>query len=203
MSTKEPAMSITTPAGAETASSSRSLSTAFSLGAVFATLGSLGYISLNGFPPREAAAHPLALTAGFVASVGILILSLALMRWRTDLPGWTVVSSAAGLWFAGPLAWGWSTTFAAAAANTDNALFETLFFESPLVLLGTVPKALLCLVGFLAMAITGWRRRCVPRLAAVVLGIAAVLSLWPPYPPALILASLAFFLIARSGVAIR
>lgn len=179
------------------------LSTALSVGAVFSTLGSLGYISMNSLPPREAYIHPVSIVSSIVATIGILILSLALVRWRTTLPGWAVIASAAGIWLAGSSAVAGWTVIVAAATNTDNELFDTLFFESPWVVGGMAPKSLLCLAGFLGLAISGWRQRSIPRFAALVLGLAGIVSIWPPYPPGLILASLALFIIARAGVTSR
>lgn len=180
-----------------------SLSTVTAVGCVLATLGSIAYMSMNGMEPREAFVHPFSIASGMVTTIGILLLSLGLMRWRTTLPGWAVVACAAGFWAAGANAWSLSTVTVAAAVKTTNEEFENLFFESPWVLLELVPKSLLCLVGFLALAITGWRRRSIPRPVAALLGLAGVLSIWPPYPPGLIVASLALFLIARAGMTSR
>ncbi|MFG2086854.1 hypothetical protein [Spirillospora sp. NPDC048824] len=46
------------------------------------------------------------------------------------------------------------------------------------------------------LAIAGWRRRSVPRSAAVLFALAALLSLWPPLPPGMIVASLAIVITA-------
>jgi hypothetical protein len=193
----------TITASVETQSSSKSLSTAFSVGAVLAILGSLGFISLNGLPPREAFAHPVSIVTCALSVIGCLILSFALLRWRTTLPGWAVVASAAGVFFAAANAYAYATVTVAAAAKTDNELFEQLFFESPWILGGMVPKSLLCLVGFLALAIAGWRQRSIPRPAAALLGVAGIVSIWPPYPPGIILASIAIFLISRGPLETR
>lgn len=184
-------------------SGSVALSVALSLGAVLATVGSLGFISLNSLPPREAYAHPVSIVTCALAAIGCLVLSLALVRWRTTLPAWAVLAAAAGLIFASASAYAQGTFTVAAATKTDNALFDQLFFGSPWVLGGMVPKSLLCLAGFLAMAIVGWRRRSIPRLAAVLLGVAAILSIWPPYPPGVIVASVAIFVIARGPIEVR
>jgi predicted branched-subunit amino acid permease len=61
------------------------------------------------------------------------------------------------------------------------------------------PKILLGLVGFLALAIAGWRRRAISRGACVLLVLTAVVSLLPPYPPTGILAGLAIAWAARSA----
>jgi hypothetical protein len=195
-------MATSTSSAAEVSTES-SLSTVTAVGCVLATLGSIVYISLNGLEPREAYAHPLSIVSGAVTTIGIMLLSLALMRSRTTLPGWAVASSAAGLWVAGATAWSSSTVMVAVAVKTDNGLFEKILFNSPWLFVQMGPKSLLCLVGFLALAISGWRNQSISRPAAAALGVAGVLSIWPPYPPGLILASLALFLIARAGMAPR
>ncbi|TDE35704.1 hypothetical protein [Actinomadura sp. 6K520] len=168
----------------------------FLAGPALIVAGSLGFIALNGLPPREAYHHPVNVVASALAAVGCLIVSLALARWRTALPQWAVLASAAGVWFAGAVAWGQATIIVAAAVNTDNATFDGLFFASPWVLGGMAPKSILCLVGFLGLAIAGWRRRSVPRSAAVLFALAALLSLGPPFPPGMIVASLAIVITA-------
>jgi Na+/melibiose symporter-like transporter len=193
----------TITASVETRSSSKSLSTAFSVGAVLAIIGSLGFISLNGLSPREAYAHPVGIVTCILSAIGCLVLAFALMRWRTTLPGWAVVTSAAGVFIAAANAYAQGTVIVAAATNTDNELFNKLFFESPWTLGSMAPKSLLCLVGFLALAIAGWRQRSIPRFAAALLGIAGIVSIWPPYPPGIILASIALFLISRGPLEAR
>jgi hypothetical protein len=193
----------TMPAEARPHVRSRSLSAALALGAVLATLGSLGFISLNSLPPREAYAHPVSVVTCAMATIGCLILSFALLRWRSTLPGWAVVASAAGLFFAAASAYAQGTFTVAAATKTDNELFDELFFGSPWVLGGMLPKSLLCLAGFLALAIVGWRRRSIPRAAAALLGFAGILSIWPPYPPGVIAAAIAIVLIARRPIEAR
>jgi hypothetical protein len=192
---------LTAPAG--TISHSRHLSAAFSVGAVLAVLGSLGFISLNSLPPREAYAHPVGIVTYALAAIGCLILAFGLMRWRTTLPGWAVVASAAGLVFAAASAYAQGTFTVAAAVKTDNELFDQLFFGSPWVLGGMAPKSLLCLAGFLTLAIAGWRQRSIPRSAATLLGVAGILSIWPPYPPGVIAASMAFLIISRGPTEAR
>jgi hypothetical protein len=193
----------TSTASAETQSAGKTLSAAFSIGAVLATVGSLGFISLNGLPPREAYVHPVSIVTCVLSAIGCLILAFALLRWRTTLPGWAVIASAAGMFFAAANAYAQGTVIVAAATKTDNELFNKLFFESPWTLGGMAPKSLLCLVGFLTLAITGWRQRSIPLSAAALLGVAGIVSIWPPYPPGIILASIAIFLISRAPLEAR
>lgn len=174
------------------------MSTAFPLGAVLTTAGSLGYIATNSLPPREASLHPVGLAGSAVALLGCVILSLALVQWRPRLPRWAVVTSAVGVWFAGAIAWSFVTIVPVAAAGTTNEQFDDLFFGNTWALWSMLIKSTLCLVGFLGLAIAGWRSRSIPHAAAAVFALAALASIWPPFPPGLILASLALVLVARS-----
>lgn len=171
---------------------------ALPLGAVLATAGSLGYIAMNGLTPREASLHPVGVAGTMSAALGCLILSLALVQWRTALPRWTILTSAAGIWFAGAVAWSHSTVIVAAATKTSNQEFDDLFFGDPWVLGGMAPKSVLCLIGFLGIALAGWRTHAVPRSAVGLFLLAGVVSMWPPFPPGLILVALALILVARA-----
>ena len=93
-----------------------SLSVAFSVGAILAAVGSLGFISLNPLPPREAYAHPVSVVTCALAAIGCLVLAFALVRWRTPLPGWAILASATGLALASASAYA-QGTFTVAVAN--------------------------------------------------------------------------------------
>lgn len=186
-----------------TGSTGLGLGNAFGVGSVLATLGSLGYISLNSVDSsREAFAHPLGIVSGIVATIGIVTLALALMRWRTSLPGWAVVTAAAGLVFTAAATWFFSIGIVAVAEHTDDELFKTIATSTWIWVL-TGPKMVLCLVAFAAMAVSGWRSRAIPRTACVAFGLAAIVSVFPPHPPGLLLACVAFFLISRKTPASR
>jgi len=180
------------------------LGQAFGVGSVLATIGSLGYIGLNFVgSAREAYAHPLGVVAGVIATTGVAILALALMRWRTELPGWAVVAAAAGMLGAAIGVWFWSVGIVGIASNTDDVRFEELAWSPWLIFGMYAPKIVLGVIGFGALAVTGWRTRAIPRLAAGAFALAALLSLFPPHPPALLLASLGMFLISRQAPANR
>ncbi len=179
------------------------VSTVTAVGAVFAALGSVGYISLNFVDsPREAYAHPMSVVSGALATLGAVLLAFALVRWRTPLPARATTSAAAGLVMVAAHAWFLGTGIVDIADHTDDELFEkTVSVWINLVM--AAPKMVLGLVAFLGLAIAGRRQRLLPRSSAVLLGAAGVLSLWPPYPPALLLASLALFLVSRSDMPSR
>ena len=173
---------------------------AFGVGSVLTALGSLGYISLNFVgSAREAYAHPLGVVAGVIATTGVVILAMALMRWRTAIPGWAVIAGAVAMVGAAIGIWFWSVGIFGIANDTDDVLFEELAW-SPWIIFGMyAPKIVFGVIGFGGLAIAGWRTRAIPRLACGAFGLAALLSIFPPHPPALLLASLGMFLISRQA----
>lgn len=54
------------------------------------------------------------------------------------------------------------------------------------------------LASYLGLGIAELRQHSIPRAAAVLFLLAAILSIWPPVAPAVILASIAFFAVSRS-----
>lgn len=98
------------------------------------------------------------------------------MRWRTELPGWAVVAAAAGMLGAAIGVWFWSVGIVGIASDTDDARFDELAW-SPWVIFGMyAPKIVFGLLGFGALAVTGWRTRAIPRLACGAFALAALLS---------------------------
>jgi hypothetical protein len=188
----------TTIAPAATQSGGVGLANAFGVGSVLAALGSLGYISLNWMDsPREAYMHSVGIVSCMVATAGIVVLALAVARWRTSLPGWAVLTAAAGLVFTAAGAWFFATGIVAIGEYTDDDLFEEIGTHGWMVAIW-IPKIILCLIAFATLAVAGWRSRAIPRAASVAFGIAAVASLMPVHPPGILLASLAFFLVSRT-----
>lgn len=180
------------------------VSVALPLGAAMAVAGSLAYVAMNGRPPQEAYTNPIGIAGTMVAVLGCVVLSLALVERRTVAPRWAVVTSAAGIWFAGAVAWSYATVLVAAGTKVSNDEFVHLFLEDAWALgVGMAPKAVLCAVGFLGIAIAGWRARSIPRSVAGLFALAAVASLWPPFPPGLILGSIALVLLARPKARVR
>ena len=191
-------MTSTTTAPPPTRSTDVGLANAFGVGSVLAALGSLGYISLNWMDSsREAYTHPVGIVSSMVATTGIVVLALALARWRTSLPGWAVLTAAAGLVFTAAGAWFFATGIVAIGEFTDDDLFEEIGTHGWMVAMW-IPKIVLCLIAFATLAITGWRSRTIPRAISVAFGIAAVASLMPVHPPGILLASLGLFLVSRT-----
>jgi hypothetical protein len=192
-------MSTSTVSPEATSASSNRVSTALAIGSVLAALGCVGYISLNGGTPRESFSNPVSTVAGIAATIGAVVLALTLAKWRTTtLPAWALTVAAAGLVMVAANSWFAATGIRAIADHTDNEQFKELMFEAPWLIAMSVPNMLLCLVGFIALAVAGWRQRSLPRSSSVFLVLAGLASVFPAYPPGLLLASAALFIVSRS-----
>jgi hypothetical protein len=179
--------------------SSNRIATALAIGSVLAALGCLGYISLNGDTPRESFSNPVNTVAGIAATLGAVVLAQTLAKWRTTtLPAWALTVSAAGLVMVAANSWFAGTGIRAVADHTSNEQFKDLIFEAPWLIAMSVPNMVLCLVGFNAVAVAGWRQRSLPRSSSVLLVLAGLLSVLPAYPPGLLFASAALFIASRS-----
>ena len=75
-------------------------------------------------------------------------------------------------------------------------VFDKLNESSGLIVF-MVPKSLLGLVGFGALAIAGLRSGALPKVAALLLGLGAIAFVLPPFPPGLVLISIGLILAAR------
>ncbi len=191
-------MTDTTITRAATRTADVGLANAFGVGSVLAALGSLGYIGGNSIDsPREAFMHPVSIVSCIVATTGIVVLALAVARWRTSLPDWAVLTAAAGLVFTAAGAWFYGTGIVAIGEYTDDELFEKIGTHGWMWAMW-IPKVVLCLIAFATLAVTGWRSRAIPRVSSAAFGLAAVASLMPVHPPGILLASLAFFLVSRT-----
>lgn len=132
-----------------------------------------------------------------VATVGLVCLVVALPRVLGGFPRWAVTATVAGLVFAVVDAWYNATTGVAVAGQVGEADY-TAVIESLGQFVMLVPKMLLGAAGLLGLALAG---RQVPGLVsrpvAVLLGLAALASLVPPFMPGVLLASVAFLLLSR------
>jgi len=159
-------------------------------------------IFLPDLGPSNAGTHPLVLTANLITALAFGGLAFALPRLAglTRLPLWTLYTSAAACAFIAAPALTFATygnhvkgvlTAAQAEqlANDSSVYFDLLLY----------PKVLLALVGFVAIAIIGWRRRAFSRGASVLLALAAIVSLLPPPWPGGVLAGLALAWVARTA----
>jgi hypothetical protein len=170
--------------------------------ALIGAVGCAGYIStlflLSDLTIREAARSPLTIASNLIVAIAFAVLAASLpgLRHSTALPGWALIVTAVGC--AGITATAWATgTLAVHAAGllTESQMEQTsIWFD-----LFQGPQVLPCTVGFLALAIGGWRHHAIPRGAAALLGVAGVLSVVPAYPPGAIVGALAIAWTAHSA----
>ncbi len=157
-----------------------------------------GFVLLSELSFREAARSPYQVAVNVLATLAFGGLAAAIpgLARAIDVPRWTVYVSAAAC--AGISAMAWS--LATVAPHFTSYVSDDEYLEfSPWLLLLPAPKMILGLVGFVALAVIGWRRRAIPRGAAVMLGLAGAASLWWAYPPGALLAALAFAWIAKTA----
>lgn len=169
---------------------------------VAGAVGAAGYIStivlLSDLSAREAIRSPLTVTSNLVVAVAFAVLAATLPSLVTSarLPRWAGVLGAVGCAFVTANAWGTATLAVHASGLLTDQQFEQ---TSGWFTMFQAGQTLPCAVGFLALAVTGWRRRALPRGACLLLGAAGLLNLLPAYPPAAVLAGLALTWLARSS----
>ena len=168
-------------------------------GSVFAALGALMYISvgvLQTGTSREDFTSPINIAGSIIAAIGIAIILQALARQRAFGPSWALTTASAGLLFTAAIAWFNGTGIVAVANGTTDAQFDDIGTSAWIVIMAA-PKMILGLVGFLALAVTGWRDRSLSRPASILLALGALASLLPPFPPGVLLVSIGLILVAR------
>ncbi len=168
-------------------------------GSVIAALGALMYISvgvLQTGTSREDFASPINIAGSIIATIGIAIILQALAGQRALGPSWAVTTASAGLLFTAAIAWFNGTGIVAVANGTTDAQFDDIGVSAWIVIMAA-PKMILGLVGFLALAVTGWRDRSLSRPASILLALGALASLLPPFPPGVLLVSIGLILVAR------
>jgi glucan phosphoethanolaminetransferase (alkaline phosphatase superfamily) len=181
--------------------------TAIVAAALVAAISMAAYISMVIFMPdisnKDAATHPLVQTSEILAGLSFVVLAVALpsLAEFSKLPRWALYVAAAGCACVATNAWtyglfmghvvGLFTDAQAEAFQNSSSGYLTAFL---------LPKMILCGVGFLALAIVGWRRRAMARPACVLLVLAAIVSgLLGAYPPGAFLAALAIAWTARTA----
>ena len=191
-------MSSSTVSPMATSVSSKGTATALAVGSVLAVIGCIAFMSLNTGIPRESFSSPVSTVGGVAATAGAVMLALALVRWRTTLPTWALAGASAALVIVAANAWFMAIGIRAISDHTSNQEFDRLTHEAPWLFGMQAPVAVLGLVSYIALAVAGWRQRSLPRASSVLLVLAGLASVWPVYPPGLLLASIALFIASRS-----
>lgn len=171
-------------------------------GAVLGILGSLAFASVvvldSDATDREAFATPTGIVGSATATLGAVLIVLALREAsRTSIPA-TLATT--GMVFTAAITWFDATAIVAIADHTTDGGFDDIG-GSAWVLLFTAPKMVLCLVGFGALAIDGRRRGTMSTAASALLGVGALASVLPPFPPGLLLVSVGLLVLSRDSTA--
>jgi hypothetical protein len=182
---------------------------AASIGAIGAAAFISTFVLLSGIRGRLAVQAPLSVTAEMLVALGFVVLAIALpgLAAYTRFPRWALLVSAFGCAFVAATAWASATMGVAVAGVVTDAQWATTSADpewsnpaSVMMLVGALPKMLLCGVGFAALAVTGWRRGVASRGACVLLALAGLVSLLlEPFPPGALLAGIALAWTARSA----
>lgn len=146
--------------------------------------------------PPESFLLPAAVIGSGVAAVGLVLLLHFVPRLFATLPGWVLGLVVAALAATLVLAWFDATGVVGIATATDDAVFDEIGASAGLLAL-MAPKSVLGLVGFGALAVVGRRSGVLRTGAAALLGLGALVSLLPPYPPGLLLISAGLLVAGR------
>ena len=180
--------------------------TALTAASLVGALASAGYIAglflLSGLSTAEAQSAPLTITECLLAGLAYVVVAVTLpgLAGATRLPRWALSVAAVGCAFIAIQAWSYGTFGADLANRLPSEQFEQLSKDVTFLFqLMFVPMGLICLVGFVALAVVGWRWRAMSRGACVLFVLAGLVSLLGPFPPVGLLAGLAVAWTARSA----
>lgn len=180
--------------------STRSAALGVRVGGAATVLGSLAFVSTvvtgGDLSPRESFLVPTAVVGSGVAAVGLVLLIHFVPRLFATLPGWVLGLVVAALAATLVLAWFDATGVVGIATATTDPVFDDIGASVGLLAL-MAPKSVLGLIGFGALAVVGRRSGVLGTSAAVLLGLGALVSLLPPFPPGLLLISAGLLVAAR------
>jgi hypothetical protein len=148
----------------------------------------------------DATLEPLSVVGGLIAGAAFAVLAATLPSLSATgrLPRTPLVLAALACAFLAIPAWTSGTVLPHLAAHTTAAQYEQLGHADFRLLLLDLPMIVLGIVGFISLAVAGWRRRAIPRGASVLLILAGLATLMGDFPPAGVLAGLALAWTARS-----
>lgn len=171
------------------------------VGSIFGFLGAISVFAWSALhwddSSREVVTGAGAIAGCVIAAAGAALLLIALPRILEGLATWAIIATVLGLVFTVADAWYAGTVAVGVANEIDDATYNVIF-ESAYTLLFSLPKMLLCCAGLIGLAVSGWRTGLVSRPLAILLAVAGVASLVPPFMPGLLVASIAFLLLARA-----
>jgi hypothetical protein len=197
---------VTTPSrpdlAAATGAATRTTVTAAGLAAAIACAGIVaGWLLFADISQAAAALEPVNVVACLIAGAAFAVLAVALpgLAATSRLPRIPVTLAALACAFITIPAWTFGTVVPHLAAHTSPAQFDKLGHVDFRLFLLNLPMIVLSLVGFVSLAVTGWRRRAMSRAACVLLVVAAIATVMGDFAPAGILAGIAIAWTARSA----
>jgi hypothetical protein len=179
--------------------------TAVTAAALVGALGSAGYIAglflLAGASNAEAQRAPITIVECLVAGLAYIAVAVSLpgLAGVSRLPRWALSLAAAGAAFVGVQGWVYGTLVANLANVLPEDVYEGAGKETFLMNLFLLPSMVLCLAGYVSLAIVGWRRKAISRGASILLILAGLIALLGPFPPVGLLGGLALAWVARSA----
>jgi hypothetical protein len=201
---EQPTMStLTTVSPSRTvATGTRTAVTAAGLAGAVACAGVVAsWFLLAGTPQSESVRSPISIVACLIAGLAFAILAATLpgLAAETRLPRWSLGLAGLACAFIAVPAWTFGTLIPHLAGQVTAAQYDALGQADLSLLLLYLPAQLLSLVGFITLAVVGWRRRAMSRGACVLLIVAGVAAVIPDFPPVGLLAGVAFAWLARSA----
>ncbi|MGN9909643.1 hypothetical protein ACTMTJ_19030 [Phytohabitans sp. LJ34] len=178
--------------------------TAVIAAALVGAVASAGYVSgvvfSSGMSDAEAQRAPLTVVESLLTGGAYVVLAITLtgLAAGSRLPRWPLALSAAACAFVAIQAWTVGTVFAWLATELPEAQLDAVGQDTFLFGLFIYPMGVLCLAGYTALAIVGWRRGAFSRGASVVLVLAGLAALLGPFPPTGLLGAIGIAWLART-----
>jgi hypothetical protein len=166
------------------AAATRTAITAAGLAAAVASAASIASSVINSDASQaESAQAPVTIVGCLITGLAFAVIAMTLpgLSAATRLPRWSLTLAGLAAAFTVVSAWTFGTVLPHVAGHVSPAQFEELGHPDLLLMLFSLPMQALGLVGFIALAVSGWRRRAFSRGAAVVLilaGVAGALTGW-------------------------
>jgi hypothetical protein len=192
----------TSDLAATTGAATRTTVTAAGLAAAVSSAGIIaGWFMFAGLPKATADLEPVTVVSCLIAGAAFAVLAVALpgLARTTRLPRVPLTLAALACAFIAIPAWTFGTVVPHLAAHTSAAQFDELGKVDFRLFLLNLPMIALSLVGFVSLAVVGWRRRAMSRGACVLLAVAAVATLMGEFAPGGLLAGIALAWTARSA----
>lgn len=188
------------PPQARTAGTSTAVTAAGLAGAVASAGVVAGWFLFADLARADATRTPLNVVGCLIEGVAFAVLAVALpgLAATTKLPRWVLGLAALAAAFVAVPAWAFGTVVPHLAGHVSDGQFDDLGKADFSLMMLSLPMQVLGLVGFVALAVVGWRRRAFSRGAAVLLAVAGLSALTGEAPLVGILAGVALAWAARS-----